>query len=122
MSHSVLVALNSGRNWNGQYFANFKDLLPEGKAYKEFLKSNEESDVSLITGKVRINETEDMEDDNFALTVQDRRINSLHKKGGGEFLNQRSWQGLEPKIGETEATLVKEGKKGIGWKYDGEPK
>ena len=37
--------------------------------------------------------------------------------GGGEFLSQRSWQGLEQKLGETPAAMVVEGQTGIAWEY-----
>ena len=79
----------------------------------------------MITGKVRSNETEeepDSNDENFALTIQDRRLTNLHKTGGGEYLSQRSWQGLEQNLGESEPAVAQEGQKGIAWGYDGEGK
>ena len=100
-------------------------MLPEGKAYEEFIQqSNDEcGDMSLITGRVRTNSREVVDNENdkdFALTVQDRRITSIHQNGGGEFLSQRSWQGLEQRLGETKPELAKEGQKGIAWGYENE--
>ena len=115
--------IRSGREWTGDFYANFKDLLPEGKAYEEFIQSNNEGDVSLITGKVRSREVvsiDNEKDKDFAVSIQDRRITSIHQNGGGEFLSQRSWQGLEQRLGETKPELAKEGQKGIAWGYENE--
>ena len=116
--------IRSSREWTGDFYANFKDLLPEGKAYEEFIQqsNNEYGDISLITGKVRTTRevAENKKDKDFALTVQDRRITSIHQNGGGEFLSQRSWQGLEQRLGETKPELAKEGQKGIAWGYENE--
>ena len=121
------VALNSNREWTGEFFANFRDLLPQGKAFEDFGKSDKEGDISLISGKIRttdLNQDQTKTDDNYALSVQDTRITSLHQNGGaGEFLSQRSWQGLEQKLGESEPSLAKEGQNGIAWEYvDAKPK
>ena len=120
---SFISIIQSGREWTGNFYANFKDLLPEGKAYEEFIQSNNEGDVSLITGKVRSREVVNIDnekDKDFALSIQDRRITSIHQNGGGEFLSQRSWQGLEQRLGETKPELAKEGQKGIAWGYENE--
>ena len=120
---SFISIIQSGREWTGNFYANFKDLLPEGKAYEEFIQSNNEGDVSLITGKVRsceIVSIDNEKDKDFAMSIQDRRITSIHQNGGGEFLSQRSWQGLEQRLGETKPELAKEGQKGIAWGYENE--
>ena len=120
---SFISIIQSGREWTGNFYANFKDLLPEGKAYEEFIQSNNEGDVSLITGKVRSREVvniDNKKDKDYAVSIQDRRITSIHQNGGGEFLSQRSWQGLEQRLGETKPELAKEGQKGIAWGYENE--
>ena len=47
------VALNRGRDWTGEFHADFHDLLPNGgKAFREFVENDaDEMDMSLITGK-----------------------------------------------------------------------
>ena len=111
------VALNSDREWTGHYYANFKDLLPGGKEYSEFQKCQKETDFSLVSGKIRVNEENAEEGGENALATQETRISILHKSGGGEFLSQRSWQGLEQKLGETSASLIVEGQTGIASGY-----
>ena len=39
----------------------------------------------------------------------------------GEFLSQRSWRGLEPKLGQTEVKAASKGRRGIAIAYEGEP-
>lgn len=112
------VALNANRTWTGDYLADFSDILPGGSKFIEFKQSDEDADLSLITGKIRINEKiENSDESSKALAVQDTRITSLHQSGGGQFLAERSWQGLEQKIGETAPTLAVEGQTGIAWNY-----
>lgn len=116
------VALNANRQWTGAFYANFQHLLPDGKSFVEFEEEEEEDrgDFSLITGKVRVKEKPlDKEEDN-ALMVQETQVSLLHTKGGGEFLSQRSWQGLEQKLGQTEPVKAVEGQKGIAWGYANE--
>jgi hypothetical protein len=79
----------------------------------------------LITGKVRpdaVTERQGQGQGHAAheLAVQDTRVAELHKQGGGEFLSQRTWQGLEQELGETSASKAVEGSKGLAWAYDGE--
>ncbi len=44
----------------------------------------------------------------------------LHQSGGGEFLLERSWKGLEQKLGEMEVLDAVEGRPGIASSYEGE--
>ena len=86
--------------------------------------AGEGSDVSLITGKVRTLGTEDKEESNSdnALMAQETAVGLLHQNGGGEFLSQRGWQGLEQKLGETPVVKARKGRPGIAWGYEGEGK
>ena len=113
------VALNANRQWSGAFYANFQHLLPGGKSFVEFEEEEEPGDFSLITGKVRVKEKPLQKEDN-ALMVQETQLSLLHTKGGGEFLSQRSWQGLEQKLGQTEIVKAVEGQKGIAWGYANE--
>ena len=118
------VALNNDREWTGHYYANFSDILPDGKEYCEFEKNPNGADMSLVSGKIRVNEDTAEDRDiigETALATQDTRITTLHKSGGGEYLSQRTWQGLEQKLGETPASVIVEGQKGIAWGYENEP-
>lgn len=112
------VALNANRNWTGDYLADFSDILPGADKYVEF-RQDDANDLSLITGKIRINDVkvENPEESSKALALQDTRITTLHQMGGGQYLAERSWQGLEQKIGETAPSLAVEGQTGIAWSY-----
>ena len=114
------VALNSNREWTGVYHANFQDLLPDGSSFKEFEEEKSDGDFSLISGKVRVKDKPALSNEEGALMVQDTRVSNLHANGGGDFLSQRTWQGLEQKLGETKATKAVEGQRGIAWGYANE--
>ena len=71
------------------------------------------TDISLITGKIRATNLEAEDSSSLtALATQQTAISTLHRSGGGEFLLERSWQGLEQKLGETEVVDAVEGKTG----------
>lgn len=47
-------------------------------------------------------------------------LSVIHYSGAGEFLQSRTWTGLEQNLGETEVTKAKEGRKGIAMGYETE--
>jgi len=121
------LALNKEREWGewGEdgYQTDFRVLLPGSKFYRDFSADNE-ADFSLVTGKMRNTnrgggggEGEDEGSSRFALATQDTRVSVLHQDGGGEFLSQKSWQGLEQKLGQTPVTKAVEGQTGIPMEY-----
>ena len=115
------IALNRNRNWTtGEYHADFQDLLPGGKSYKEFHGHDSDStDVSLITGRLRTTGL-DINVEKKAVMAQQTALAALHTGGGGQYLAQRSWQGLEQKLGETPLVKAEKGRKGIAMGYDSE--
>ena len=56
-------------------------------------------------------------EEKFALVAQETQISELHRNGGGEFLSQKSWQGLEQKLGQTPVTKAVQGRTGIPMEY-----
>jgi len=49
-----------------------------------------------------------------ALVPTQTELSELHQNGGGESLSEKSWQGLEVKLGQTEeVTKAVKGKNGI---------
>ena len=113
------VALNEDRDWTGQFIANFSQILPKGKHHVPF-RHEDRTDISLISGKVRTTNLEDSDKIGSALATQETSLSVLHRSGGGEFLLERSWRGLEQKLGETEVKDAVEGKTGIASGYEGE--
>ena len=78
--------------------------------------------MSLVTGKVRSARTQSdavtsESDPMRALVTQETQISELHRNGGGEFLAEKSWQGLERKLGETPVTKAVQGQTGIPMGY-----
>ena len=63
---------------------------------------------------------EDSDKIGSALATQETSLSVLHRSGGGEFLLERSWRGLEQKLGETEVKDAVEGKSGIASGYERE--
>ena len=112
------VALNKGREWGQDgYLTDFKALLPGSKHFKEF-EEDLDPDVSLLTGKMRNVRTDSSDGESeYALATQETRISELHRQGGGEFLSQKSWQGLEQKLGQTPVTMATKGQTGIPMEY-----
>ena len=78
-------------------------------------ESRDESDMSLLTGKVRAKPTDQLTEDG-------------HLEGGqvalytaGDYFKQRSWRGLDDSIRTEEETGVTEGRAGIAASYIQEP-
>ena len=114
------VALNRDRNWSGEFHADFQDLLPGGKSYKEFCgQGTDATDVSLIDGRLRTTSLS-VDAENTALMAQQTTLAVLHKGGGGQFLTERAWQGLEQKLGDTPLHKANRGRMGIPMRYDSE--
>lgn len=123
--YELEIALNSSREWGGQYYTDFRDLLPGGEGYVEDTKDQDAEsdlpDVSLVTGKIRSSHQGDVGiGEGELMVLNDRTVSQLHVGGGGEFLASRSWSGLEQKLGETEIEPLVKGKPGIAQHYQGE--
>ncbi|GFS30004.1 2-(3-amino-3-carboxypropyl)histidine synthase subunit 2 [Trichonephila inaurata madagascariensis] len=123
--YELEIALNQAREWIGDYIADFSELLPGAANYVPLIQNTKiENDVSLVTGKIRhigLLTANDMEEDSCSLVSRDEMtISNFHSKAAGEFLAQRSWQGLEQCLGETPISEVEQGQKGIASKYEDE--
>ncbi|GFT10977.1 2-(3-amino-3-carboxypropyl)histidine synthase subunit 2 [Nephila pilipes] len=123
--YELEIALNQAREWIGDYIADFAQLLPGAAKYVPPIQNKKiDSDVSLVTGKIRhvgMHASTDEKDESNCLVSRDEMIVSdLHSKAAGEFLTQRSWQGLEQHLGETPISIVEQGQKGIASKYEDE--
>ncbi|XP_015926252.1 2-(3-amino-3-carboxypropyl)histidine synthase subunit 2 [Parasteatoda tepidariorum] len=123
--YELEIALNQAREWTGDYITDFSEILPGAAHYVPLCKSYENTDVSLVTGRLRHTElstnTGISESSETAVASRDKmEISSIHSKGAGEFLLQRSWQGLEQKLGETSSANIEEGQRGIASIYEDE--
>jgi len=113
------LACNAGREWGGQYFTDYRDLLPGAPGFVAADDNAEfEPDVSLVSGRVRGGGTNGVDDEHGELAViNDRTVGLLHAGGGGEFLASRSWSGLQQQLGETEVKPTVQGQIGIAAGY-----
>ncbi|KAG2461276.1 2-(3-amino-3-carboxypropyl)histidine synthase subunit 2 [Polypterus senegalus] len=123
------IAFNKQREWTGEYVTEFRDLLPGGNSYVEFRNQNveslnEETDVSLITGNLRsisLPKTELHADNGGSSLVQRNQTLTMSQLDpAASFLSRRTWQGLEPKLGETPVTKAIKGRRGIAISYEDE--
>ncbi|XP_005105882.1 2-(3-amino-3-carboxypropyl)histidine synthase subunit 2 [Aplysia californica] len=125
----VEFALNKAREWTGAYSSDFQELLPGGSLYVEAGESFDEdgtADVSLISNKVRYlgvrtaPEVSSVPSKEMVLRSDALAVSSV-AENAGEFLINRSWQGLERKLGETPVAKAVEGTSGIAASYQHEP-
>ncbi|XP_071118174.1 2-(3-amino-3-carboxypropyl)histidine synthase subunit 2-like [Haliotis cracherodii] len=123
------IALNSEREWTGDYITDFQEILPGAASYVEIPADQEAetvADVSLISNQIRVlgtqGETELMAS-STALVSRDQNmaVATFQAQSAGEFLGARTWQGLERNLGDTPVTKATEGRSGIAASYDDEP-
>lgn len=107
------------------YAVDFREILPGGRLYRQWDDDKVvESDVSLITGAVRLGRmTTAIVDETPDGRVQERRNHELLLSGsaGNSYLN-RSWTGLDPALGQTEPARMQQGRSGIAIKYEDDRK
>uniref|UniRef100_W5KIG8 2-(3-amino-3-carboxypropyl)histidine synthase subunit 2 n=1 Tax=Astyanax mexicanus TaxID=7994 RepID=W5KIG8_ASTMX len=125
------VACNKHREWSGEYVTDFRDLLPGGSSHVDFPEpdesANEEdsTDVSLITGALRsscLRSSSEPANASSAssLVIRNQTLTVANANPAVSFLAGRSWQGLEPKLGETPVVKAVEGRRGIAIAYEEE--
>lgn len=112
----VEVALNN-KPFDAAFSYDYNDYLDFSEPINVPNVQNQ-SDVSLITGKIRQNSEE------VATAEGDNQV-ALKNDGtlaiSSQFLNERSWKGLEQNLGQTPVTLAEEGRSGTAFNYENEP-
>lgn len=119
----VEVALNPV--WRQQmperYFVEFKEVLKNGKLYREYDDvSVDESDVSLVSGKVRLvklTDSTNVDDDPESALVKRDNFQVMEMDSHSTFQN-RSWTGLDPALGQSSPVKIVEGRSGLAIRYD----
>jgi len=120
------VAFNGARDWNGAYTTDFRQLLP-GQPFHVEIESpvDIEADVSLVTGMVHRlgNDSRTSGDDtsNSGLVKRDPMTVATNDTSAASFLVNRSWRGLEQRLGETPVVDAAEGTYGTAMGYTNEP-
>ncbi len=85
-----------------------------------------EPDVSLVSGRMRtLGFEQEIQQDQVPIAGQ--QLNTRHSSNsvsvltsGSDFLSQRSWQGLQPRVGETPVTAAQPGRRGLAARYEEE--
>lgn len=112
----VEVALNN-KPFDAPFSYDYNDYLDFSEAINVPSEQNQ-SDVSLITGKIRHHVQEvETEDDNSQVALKSDGTMAI----SAQFLNERSWTGLEQNLGQTPVRLAEEGRSGTAFNYKNEP-
>lgn len=125
--YEVEMALNPA--WKSelapQYSLSFADVLPAGRLYRSYEGVEvQESDVSLVTGRVRnaavdtanTGDADGAGDASQALLL--KRNHQLVGVEAGGALQNRTWTGLDAALGKTEAVRIEAGRSGIAMQYE----
>ncbi|KAF0295004.1 2-(3-amino-3-carboxypropyl)histidine synthase subunit 2 [Amphibalanus amphitrite] len=119
------LACNPARQWSGRYVAEFGRLLPGGAAHVPLPEAGDVvTDVSLVTGRLRScgleAEGTPQSGADSSLVARDNLSVAVHGGGAGQALSERSWRGLEQRLGDTPVTAAVQGQRGVAAGYDQE--
>ncbi|XP_058126897.1 2-(3-amino-3-carboxypropyl)histidine synthase subunit 2 [Anopheles ziemanni] len=110
------------------YTTNFTELLPEGRLFSDVEEisyaevDNDAPDVSLITGKARgAVRNFKVEPSSTSQELVGKGNNQLAHISSADHFANRSWQGLEPNLGNDKPALIEEGRSGIPIRYENDP-
>lgn len=121
LPYEVDLAFNSCREFSQNYCMDFNQILPGGVNYVDF-EASTEPDTSLISGGVRGSKQDEpsITEMNTVACKSDGTV--AVGKAGASFLQERSWKGLEQRLGQDEVKPVEKGRSGIPLGYQNEPK
>ncbi|XP_076623349.1 diphthamide biosynthesis 2 [Colletes latitarsis] len=120
MPYEVELAFNSSRELYTEYCMDFRQILPGGMNYIEF-KATKNSDVSLITGELRnCDENAPCSDNMNALAINNSAGVVAIGKAGADFLHNRSWKGVEQRLGKDAVHTAEIGRNGLPNCYENE--
>ncbi|XP_059183270.1 2-(3-amino-3-carboxypropyl)histidine synthase subunit 2 [Centropristis striata] len=120
------LACNRKREWSEEYVTDFRRLLPGGQSHVPLAEQQEDdqTDVSLITGSLRRLDLMSSEPAASAfgssVVLRNQTLTVASTNSAACFLAERSWRGLEQKLGETAVVKAVEGRRGIAIAYEEE--
>ena len=121
MPYEVELAFNDSREVYMQYCMDFRQILPGGMNYVDF-KASSNSDISLITGELRdYSDNSTCTDKMNALAINNSAGVVAIGKAGAEFLHNRSWKGVEQRLGKDAVHSAEIGRYGLPNCYKNEP-
>ncbi|KAL1943663.1 hypothetical protein VTO73DRAFT_4108 [Trametes versicolor] len=133
--YELEVALQPTQTWTGRYVLDFGQLLREHKEGLENAEPHEEDEpedldepvFSMITGKYRhakryggADEPATSGDaDSFAVILrnQEGTLSKMDDSAAAQFLQTRTFRGLETRVGEDAPSLLEQGRSGIARGY-----
>lgn len=133
--YELEVALQAEQSWTGRYVLDFEKLLADYVQLDGVVSGAEEDEsedpdqpvFSLITGSYRHPKRYGAKPSNFGsasensaaviLRNQDNSLTKLADSAAGQFLQQRSYQGLEVRLGEDAPSILEQGRSGIARGY-----
>ncbi|KAH9933986.1 diphthamide biosynthesis protein [Epithele typhae] len=133
--YELEAALQPTQTWTGRYVLDFAELLKSQADMKEAESKylgNEPQDsdqpiFSLVTGKYRhakrygdSDEARAAEGDPSAIVLrnQEDALSRINGSAASQFLQQRTFRGLETRIGQDGPSLLEQGRSGIARGYD----
>lgn len=120
LPYEVDLAFNSSREFSQNYCMDFNQILPGGMNYVNF-EASDEPDISLISGGVR-GSNQDAPSSSEMNTIACKSDGTVAiGKAGANFLQARSWKGLEQRLGQDEVKSSVQGRSGIPVNYENEP-
>ncbi|XP_064553049.1 2-(3-amino-3-carboxypropyl)histidine synthase subunit 2 [Drosophila montana] len=100
------------------YVTDFKQLLPKGRSFLPFdAQAVQPQDMSLVSGRMRGGTGCDETVDASNTTVATQAKMALMTTDTGLTFEDRTWQGLDPALGQTEPAKLQQGLSGIPIKY-----
>lgn len=129
--YELEVACIRKREWLGQVVSDFHKLLPGGTHHETIEAPGSEEKVpeySFISAKM-VSLSTDAEDDSLPTNTElaekkeeDMKVGMYTNSAAANYLQTRSWRGLEPKLGETPVSKITLGQSGLPIHYSEECK
>lgn len=120
--YDVELALNANHNKNLTFSYDYNSFLTDNEILSA--QDSDRTDVSLLTNTVRSLGIDDNFPESFSthnqIAVKSDGTVATSDDFGAGYLSSRTWKGLEQKLGQTEAELATEGRKGLAQKYSNE--
>ncbi|KAH9895870.1 diphthamide biosynthesis protein [Cubamyces lactineus] len=133
--YELEVALKPTQTWTGRYVLDFDQLLREHQAGSDSTEATEDAEeedldqpvFSLITGKYRhakrygggYEPTEANGSDSSAMILrnQEGALSKIDDSAAAQFLQSRTFRGLETRIGQDAPSILEQGRSGIARGY-----
>ncbi|KAI0710920.1 diphthamide biosynthesis protein [Earliella scabrosa] len=135
--YELEVALQPTQTWTGRYVLDFEQLLREHQAGLEETATSDDADAeeeedldqpvfSLVTGKYRhakryggADVPRDASGDSSAMILrnQENAVSKMGDSAAAQFLQSRTFRGLETRVGQDAPSLLEQGRIGIARGY-----